>query len=791
MTNPSLAASHAAAPGAPSRCARRRIPRRALCALCTLAVLLSARGAASAQQAGAVTGVIRDAETGEPLADARVGLEELSRFTFTDTRGRYRIGSVPPGEWTLVVELLGRTPVRRTVHVPAAGAAVADVRLAVNALGLAEFVISVSREAQRLSETAASVGIVSGEELRETRPAHPSEVLGRVPGVWISQTGGEGHMAAIRQPLTTNPVYLYLEDGIPTRSTGFFNHNALYEVNLPQADRVEVLKGPATALYGSDAIGGVINVSTRAPSETAQVSFSLEGGSHGWARLLGSLSDTWGQDGLRLDVNLSRTDGWRDGTGYDRQSATLRWDRPAGRNGKLRVVASASRIDQQTAGSSVIAREDYERNPTANYTPISFREVGALRLSAAYERLGERSLLAITPYFRWNTMDVLPNWTLTFDPAIWETENASYGLLARYRRDFEPLRARVVAGVDVDLSPGRHFERAITPVRTGRVFESYTAGDPIYDYDVTFRGISPYLHVEAAPTDRLHLTAGVRYDDLGYRYRNDLSVVTTGNHRRPADADVSYRRISPKLGATYAFGEGFGLFAAWQHGFRAPSEGQVFRQGRAENTLGLEPVKVQNVEAGVRGRIGGRFGYELAVYRMTKTDDILSLTNPDGSTETVNAGETLHQGIEAGFGAALHPALRVDVAYSYARHTYERWRPRAGVDFSGNEMESAPREIANVRISWSPALLRGGGAALEWARIGEYWMDAENTHRYPGHDLLHLRAEVPVAEHFTLFGRVTNLLDERYAETATYTVARGEEFAPGLARTFYAGIEYR
>jgi iron complex outermembrane receptor protein len=70
-------------------------------------------------------------------------------------------------------------------------------------------------------------------------------------------------------------------------------------------------------------------------------------------------------------------------------------------------------------------------------------------------------------------------------------------------------------------------------------------------------------------------------------------------------------------------------------------------------------------------------------------------------------------------------------------------------------------------------------------------MDADNTHRYPGHDLVHLRAEMPVSERFRIFGRVTNLFDTRYAELASYTEARGEEFAPGLGRTFYAGIEYR
>jgi outer membrane receptor protein involved in Fe transport len=81
--------------------------------------------------------------------------------------------------------------------------------------------------------------------------------------VYVSQLSGEGHSMAIRQPISTKPLYLYLEDGIPTRATGFFNHNALYEVNIPQSGGIEVLKGPGTASYGSDAIGGVVNVLTR------------------------------------------------------------------------------------------------------------------------------------------------------------------------------------------------------------------------------------------------------------------------------------------------------------------------------------------------------------------------------------------------------------------------------------------------------------------------------------------------------------------------------------------------
>ena len=138
----------------------------------------------------------------------------------------------------------------------------AGVALA-EASALAEVTVTATREGQLLSETPATVGVIKEKTLREVKPTHPTEIMGQVAGVWVNVTGGEGHQTAIRQPLTTNPVYLYLEDGVPTRSTGFFNHNALYEVNLPMAGGIEISKGPGSALYGSDAIGGVVNFITR------------------------------------------------------------------------------------------------------------------------------------------------------------------------------------------------------------------------------------------------------------------------------------------------------------------------------------------------------------------------------------------------------------------------------------------------------------------------------------------------------------------------------------------------
>ena len=128
--------------------------------------------------------------------------------------------------------------------------------------------------------------------------------------------GNEQHAMAIRQPISYSSYFLYLEDGLPIRPLGVFNHNALYEINLPQAGGIEVSKGPGTALYGSDAIGGVVNALTRPAPLKPEAQISIEAGAHGWRRLLLTGGDTWGADGLRTDLNLTKTNGWRDATGY-------------------------------------------------------------------------------------------------------------------------------------------------------------------------------------------------------------------------------------------------------------------------------------------------------------------------------------------------------------------------------------------------------------------------------------------------------------------------------------------
>jgi outer membrane receptor protein involved in Fe transport len=458
---------------------------------------------------------------------------------------------------------------------------------------------------------------------------------------------------------------------------------------------------------------------------------------------------------------------------------------------RLKTVATFSRIDQQSEASS-ISMADYLGDPAINYSPFAVRQVKAFRLSTAYEREGASHSFTFTPYARYDWMRLIPNWTISYDPSDYTTQNKSLGALMKYRKDFPLLRTRLILGADADFSPGSQVELQMRDsVPTGSsVYASRYTGTTLYDYDVTYRGLSQYAQAEVTPIDRLRLDVGVRVDESGYDYTDNLTPLATGRWRRPADTSVAYSHVSPKLGATYQVGAGLNVFAAYRHGFRAPSQSQLFRQGSAVNTVGLQPVKVNSYEAGVRGRIARRLDYDVSVYSMIKTDDILSYTYPDGHSEAQNAGKTTHRGVETGLGIALLPALRLDVAYSYSRHVYADWRTTASVDLSGNEIVQAPREMGTATLTFAPTRWNGARLGAEVERLGSYWEDQANTHKYAGHTLFNLRASSPSVRGVAISARLMNLTNKLYSTLSAYTSSQGEQLAPGMGRRLYVTAEY-
>jgi outer membrane receptor protein involved in Fe transport len=357
----------------------------------------------------------------------------------------------------------------------------------------------------------------------------------------------------------------------------------------------------------------------------------------------------------------------------------------------------------------------------------------------------------------------------------------------------------------VDYSPGSFVARqaVTTPSGPDRVYASYTPGETHYDYDVTYRQLSPYAQLELSPTPRLRLDAGLRMDMSGYAYDNNLSPLATGAHRRPASTTVSYRHLSPKLGLTFDVGGGASLFASYRHGFRAPSQNQLFQQNSADNTVGLEPVKVDSYEAGVRGQLGPRAVFQLSAYDMRITDDILTFVTAENRRVASNAGETRHRGVEGSVGLAMTPHLRLDASWSVASQRYTEWTPQAAqpasgdaagrpeVTYSGNQLEAAPRDLGNVLLTYTAPVLRGGRVAVEWSHTGRYAMDPGNTHFYGGYELLNAYLDVDVPRYgVELFARGVNLLGRDYAELASWDAFQRTQLTPGAPRALYAGVKY-
>lgn len=416
-------------------------------------------------------------------------------------------------------------------------------------------------------------------------------------------------------------------------------------------------------------------------------------------------------------------------------------------------------------------------------------------------------MLSLTPYFRDNSMELNASFNLNSDPRIDHTHNVSYGILTKWRKNLSVMRARIIAGVDFDYSPGSRYEDNLLVTRSGTgantVFSAYTLGTRIYDYHVTFKSASPYLHTEFSPAQALRFTAGVRYDSMRYAMENHLvagavQASVLGANRfygQLASNEATFSRVSPKFGATYALNKNTHAYASYNFGFRAPSESQLFRAGidttaasaltRARLALGLKPTKATQAEIGLRGGAGA-WSYNLVAYDLEKKDDLVSQRDLATNVSTnVNAGKTEHRGIELGLGAKLGDHLRFDTAVSYARHRYVDW-----VTFSGKTIESAPKTLVNTRLTWRPVM--AAMLQLEWVRIGEYWLEASNSPtfgKYPGHDLLNVRASYAVANHVELFARVMNAADKRFADSASVS-SNTPVFSPGLPRAIYGGATF-
>lgn len=654
------------------------------------------------------------------------------------------------------------------------------------AQALEKIVVTATRRPGDAFLHAGNVSRVDGESVERTGAVHVNQLLFRVPGTWISRGSGQEHLTAIRSPVLTGAgacgAFLFLENGIPIRPAGFCNVNQLFEVNSEQADAVEVIRGPGSALYGSNALHGLINFIADDPRSAGPGRVSLEAGSDDYYR---ARLDT-GSGNTRLRFNAADDGSFREAAGFEQYKLNL--DHRA--SDELRLTLAATDLDQDTAG--FIFGEDAFRDPalrTANLNPEAFREAESQRLAAHWT---PGDALAVRAYGRRSRMTFLRHFVP--EQSLEKNGQDSAGVLLSH--DWGPSSAgSLITGLDLEYTRGFLEETQDEPLTEGPEFlqETRPAGAH-YDYDVDAAMISPYVHAERPIGTNWRVTAGLRAEYLRYDYDNHLPDGNTRDDgtecglggclfNRPADRSDDFFNLAPKLALVYAPADNLSTWLRLARGFRAPQATELYRLQRGQDTADLGSEVIDSLELGIRGSRGG-LAFEAAAFSMEKRNVIF--TDADGFN--VDDGRTEHRGVEAELSYRPHPALTLAMAGTHAVHRYDFTRQAAlGESIrAGNEVDTAPRSVGSARALWRYAA--SGEVELEWVHMGDYYLDAANEHEYGGHDLLNLRLRQSLDETWRIGLRVTNLTDEAYAERADFAFGEYRYF-PGPGRQAFVELD--
>lgn len=683
----------------------------------------------------------------------------------------------------------------------------ASIALAAPAFAEETIVVTAERREQALGTLPSNAAALTADDLARVGAQAPSEALNRLPGVAIHRGSGVESLPAMRSPVLTGGQgagsFLVLEDGVPIRAPGFANINELYETSLDFAERVEVTRGPGSALYGSNAVHGVVNVVTpaggrRTPQENA---FAMSASAGSFGRYDATMMWRPGLENFRLydgdaaaqgevnyvretspvrgvlGVSLAHEDGWRDQAGLDTQHALIGADAAFG-GWSLQSRLAFVNLEQETAGfvegANAYRNEALSR---ANANPEAYRNSKVVRAQAALSRdLGAHWSVAITPFARWVDTDLLQHFLPS--KALEETSQSGGGVQTALYWDPSATLSFIV-GVDADRTDGslREFQSLATqPV-------GYTQGLH-YDYDVEATVIALYAQTSWAFAQDWRVVAGVRGERTEYDYDNHAPTGDVGRFRRAADRSDEFETLTPKLGLIYTLTDASSAWLNLARGARAPQVTDLYSLQTLQQPGDQKAETVDSAELGYRIAFQNGARLELALYAMEKKNS--AFRNADGFT--VPFARTRHEGVELSGVLPLGARFELSGWATYAKHSYAFNDPvtRAGESIvDGTDIDSAPRRLANTQLAWTPtdALT----AELGWTHMGAYLTNAAGTRRYPGHDVFDLRAAWKANDTVELYGAVRNLADIRYAERADFAFGNDRYF-PAEGRAFTLGV---
>ena len=651
-----------------------------------------------------------------------------------------------------------------------------------------EIVVRADASLAAAQGAVASVATVDAEAIALTRANHPNEIMVRVPGVWIARASGQEHLTAIRSGVLAGPgacgEFLLLENGIPLRPSGFCNINNLFEMNTELANVIEVVRGPASALFGGNALHGAINAvtATSAPGWGG----SIEVGPHEYTQARAQAGGAkWRLDGL-----TTSTGGYRDDTGFGQHKlvggiagTAAGWD--------VTSTATATLLNQETGGY-VRGFEAYDSTlRRTNPNPEAYRDAWSMRASSAWRReVASGRELTVTPYLRRSSMAFLQHF-LPGQP-LEKNAQSSAGAQLKIAQDGD---WRWTAGALVEGFAASLSERQADPTQGSAFLVATRPRGTHYDYLVDGLTLAAFYDAGVDLGSELELVASGRVERNSYQYDNRHLVGNTQDdgsacgfggclYTRPADRDDAFTNFAGRVGLEFSPQGNHQFYAVAGLGFRPPQTTELYRLQRGQAVADLDSETLRSFEAGMRAA-SAAIDIDLAVYAETTTNLIFR----DASGYNVSDGETESAGVEVDLRWRPTGRQSFDLVASYARHRYAFTRAagRGEQIVDGNDVDTAPRWLGSGHWRW-----QGDGlvSELEVVHVGSHAVDAANTAHYGGHTLVNWRGSWDASPRVRLFMRLINLLATPYADRADYAFGSYRYF-PGMLRQAYVGVEFK
>jgi outer membrane receptor for ferrienterochelin and colicins len=601
----------------------------------------------SQQDTSSISGTVSDSATHEPLAGVNVLLRGTVRGTVTDSEGKFTIRNVHTGTFELTFSLLGYTI--QTLHqitVRSGAVTYLTVEMVQKAIQTEQLVVTAGRREQSLREVPVSVSIMTSRMVADHAAVTLDDAIRYVPGVNMMQDqvnirGSSGYSRGVGSRV------LVLLDGLPylTGDTGEINWESfpVYEI-----DRIEVVKGAGSALYGSNALGGVINIITKEIGNEPSVRFRF---------FCGMYDDPPYSEWIWTENKRFNTGGF------------VSYSNRAGRLGYLmtisRTVDESYRQNDLYHRWGLYSKFSYDFSPTSSaalLANVSWRDHG----NFFWWKSLDKATKPANDQLNGEVYSTRGNISFVYKKLL--SEKISYSLKSIYYGNFWKddslghIRNRS-SSHSVQLDAQAIY--IISPVHLA-TFGLTGSYDHIYSNIFGSHpgiGCAAYLQYEFKPLEALKLTAGTRYD---------WQRIWKGEFSSPSSSSPS--QLNPKIGLVLSPNAWTTLRASYGKGFRYPSMSELYTSVEATGgTLSvvpndeLKPERSTSMEAGCTQMFSRHAYMDIAVFQNTFYDLIEGSVNADKlEIQFRNLPQARIRGIEAGLRADwLHPFLSTDLSYTY------------------------------------------------------------------------------------------------------------------------------